>query len=67
MDKIKLNPKRCKGCYLCISVCPVDALQPSGKLGPKGFDTVEADVETCIGCGSCYKICPDAAIEIVGQ
>jgi len=67
MEKIKLNVERCKGCYLCVSVCPVNALSSSGKFGPKGYDTVQADVEACIGCGSCYKICPDCAIEIVSN
>ena len=37
MEKIKLNTKRCKGCYLCVSVCPVKALSPSGELGEQGF------------------------------
>ncbi len=65
MGKVKVNVKRCKGCFLCTTVCPVKALSPSGILGAKGYETVKADTEACIGCGSCYRICPDCAIEIV--
>ena len=65
MEKIKLNTKRCKGCYLCVSVCPVKALSPSGELGEQGYETVKVDEEKCITCGSCYRVCPDYAIEIL--
>ena len=65
MEKIKLNTKRCKGCYLCVSVCPVKALSPSGELGEQGYETVKVDEEKCITCASCYRMCPDYAIEIL--
>lgn len=65
MEKIKLNTKRCKGCYLCVSVCPVKALSPSGELGEQGYETVKVDEEKCITCGSCYRMCPDYAIDIL--
>ena len=65
MEQIKLNTKRCKGCYLCVSVCPVKALSPSGELGEQGYETVKVDEEKCITCGSCYRMCPDYAIEIL--
>ena len=65
MEKIKLNTKRCKGCYLCVSVCPVKALSPSGELGEQGYETVKVDEEKCLTCGSCYRMCPDYAIEIL--
>ena len=65
MEKIKLNTKRCKGCYLCVSVCPVKALSPSGELGEQGYETVKVDEEKSITCGSCYRMCPDYAIEIL--
>ena len=65
MSKIKLDDSRCKGCFLCVSVCPKNVLAPSGELGAKGFETVlVADEESCIGCGACYKMCPDYCIEV---
>ena len=53
MGKVKLNTKKCKGCFLCVSVCPVKALAPSGELGEKGYEVVKAYEEKCIGGGMC--------------
>lgn len=65
MRVIKIDSSRCKGCFLCVSVCPSEALAPSGILGPKGYETVVVDDTKCIKCGSCYKMCPDYVIEIL--
>lgn len=65
MGKIIMDTKRCKGCLLCVSVCPVKALSPSGELGEKGYETVKVDEEKCIQCGSCYRMCPDYVFEIL--
>lgn len=43
MRVIKIDSSRCKGCFLCVSVCPSEALAPSGILGPKGYETVVVD------------------------
>jgi 2-oxoglutarate ferredoxin oxidoreductase subunit delta len=64
MSKISVDYKRCKGCFLCVSVCPKNALTPSKELGAKGYEIVHLDGEKCIGCGSCYRMCPDYCIEI---
>jgi 2-oxoglutarate ferredoxin oxidoreductase subunit delta len=64
MPAIKLNTKRCKGCFLCVSVCPAKALSPSGELSPKGYETVKIDEDKCLKCGTCYRICPDYVFEI---
>lgn len=64
MSNIKVNFDRCKGCFLCVSVCPKGALTPSKELGAKGYEIVSLDKEKCIGCGSCFRMCPDYCIEI---
>lgn len=64
MSKIHINTKKCKGCFLCVSVCPAKAINPSGELGDKGYETVVAEQDKCIGCGSCYRMCPDLAIQL---
>ena len=49
----------CKGCRLCVGVCPVDAIIPLTEFNKKGYEIIKVDEEKCIGCGRCYKICPD--------
>ncbi|MCF0143772.1 MAG: 4Fe-4S binding protein [Firmicutes bacterium] len=68
MAKVKLDPGRCKGCYLCVDVCPKGVLIPSTELGAKGFEIVHLDeTKECIGCGRCFTMCPDYCIEIIEE
>jgi 2-oxoglutarate ferredoxin oxidoreductase subunit delta len=57
---------RCKGCGLCVTVCPKKIIQlRSGKLNAKGFHPAGIDeMDKCTGCASCAVICPDAVIEV---
>lgn len=64
MEKIYVDITRCKGCFLCVGVCPNEAISPSGELGEKGYEVIRIDQENCIYCGSCYRMCPDYVIEI---
>lgn len=57
--KARAEVELCKGCELCIGVCPKKAIRPSQRVNKKGYPIVEVDEELCIGCGMCYKICPD--------
>ena len=43
MSKVKVDFSRCKGCFLCTSVCPKGVLLPSTELGAKGFEIVQID------------------------
>ena len=66
MAKVTFKEERCKGCKLCISVCPkkiivlkTDKINLNG-LHPAGV----LEMEKCIGCGFCATICPDCIIEV---
>ena len=68
MAKIEILNERCKGCGICISICPEKCLvvgQESNKLGYKYSCVSSADdcdrAEDCIDCA---VMCPDDAIEI---
>ena len=64
--RVSIDPERCKGCELCISVCPGQLLAMSAKLNRKGYHPVEAaESDKCIGCLKCARMCPEAAIEIL--
>jgi len=65
MAKVTFNEERCKGCELCLSVCPKNILRKADKINALGFKPVEiADQNQCIGCAFCATICPDSVISI---
>lgn len=57
-------PEYCKGCSLCITRCPVKALQFSEEIGFLGNQIPKVDLEKCIACSLCEKNCPDGAIKV---
>lgn len=60
-----IDAERCKGCGLCISVCPKGVLALGGELNSKGYyPAYQAHPEICIHCTMCCLMCPDAAIHI---
>ena len=56
----------CKGCGLCVSVCPEAVLSlDDSHVNPKGYYPVMVESgESCIGCLSCALICPDVIFTI---
>ena len=55
----------CKGCGLCVSVCPKNVLEISKQVNPKGyFPAYQARPKDCIRCAICCTMCPDVAITI---
>ena len=60
-----IDVERCKGCGLCVTVCPKDVLEISDKVSAKGyFPAFQARPEKCIYCATCCRMCPDVAITI---
>ena len=62
--KATADTSLCKGCRLCVGVCPGKAIEPLTEINKKGYEIIRIDEETCIGCGQCYKICPDYVFTI---
>lgn len=64
--KVIFDEDICKGCSLCIPVCPVNILAiDKSKINKKGYrpaGVVEA--EKCIGCAFCAEVCPDLVIRV---
>ena len=61
---IYLNEEFCKGCFLCINVCPKKVYTPSDVINHKGVKVPLFDVDKCIKCRLCTLMCPDQAIDI---
>lgn len=61
---INISKNRCKGCGLCVEICPQSALNMSNFFNKSGYHFVECSSDGCKGCKKCAIICPDAAIEI---
>lgn len=60
-----IDENRCKGCGLCITVCPKNVLEISPQVNDMGyFPAYQARAEDCIHCTMCCIICPDVAITI---
>jgi len=61
-----ITEDRCKGCGLCVTVCPPGALRMAEeRFNEKGYHPVElAEPEACIGCAQCAVICPDVVFTV---
>ncbi len=66
MAKMTVNETICKGCGLCVSVCPKKIIVlAKGRLNTKGYSPAEVtDQSACIGCAMCGIMCPDSAITV---
>jgi len=66
MINLTVNEENCKGCGLCVSVCPKKIMVLlKEKINAKGFHPAGvADLNACTGCASCALMCPDVVIAI---
>ena len=66
MQKITIEKNACKGCGLCITVCPKSILKLcESELNDKGYSPVEiTDMDACISCAMCARICPDVVFTV---
>lgn len=65
MKPVVVFKEKCKGCDICVNVCPSGTLSMIEDL--TSVNTKVAFVykeENCIGCNACELNCPDFAIEV---
>jgi NAD-dependent dihydropyrimidine dehydrogenase PreA subunit len=55
----------CKGCGLCIAMCPDGLLVRSENLNRRGYRAAEYIGHGCTGCGICFHTCPEPAAIVV--
>ena len=63
--KIVIDTERCKGCGLCVVVCPKNSITISKISNKKGYFPAQPDNTNCSGCAACAVICPEAIIEVL--
>ena len=68
-EPLDIAVDRCKGCGLCVSVCPKGILQldPS-MVNALGYRPVRlTDAGACTSCALCARICPDAVFGVFAR
>ena len=63
--QVYLIPERCKGCEICIELCPRKVLQVSRNTNKKGYhlpEVVPGLEGSCVHCEFCTMVCPEFAI-----
>jgi 4Fe-4S ferredoxin len=66
---LTLNKASCKGCGICVEICPREAIEIKKFPKIEGDNRVESpaisiDEQKCHYCGMCAPICPFGAIEV---
>lgn len=56
---VEIEADLCKGCGLCIAMCPNDLLVRSENLNRLGYRYAEYVGEGCNGCAVCFHACPE--------
>ncbi|WFA10306.1 4Fe-4S binding protein [Tissierella sp. Yu-01] len=66
---VTFNDDLCKGCGLCVTVCPTKILfQDPDRLNKKGYHPIGVtEMDKCIACINCALICPDLVITVEKQ
>ncbi len=67
--RVQIREARCKGCELCVAVCPQECLVTAKALNARGVHAARFDESygECRGCMNCVLICPDLAIEVIEE
>ena len=62
-------PTRCKGCELCVDVCPKHCLAlDTAVVNALGYHPVRlTDAGACTSCALCARICPDVVFTVYAR
>ncbi len=66
MSKVTFKTDYCKGCSLCVDVCPKKIIELSkNEINAKGHRPAGiTDQEKCIACAFCAMMCPECIIKV---
>ena len=61
---VTIDIERCKGCVLCVDVCPPRVLvMTEHEVNHMGY-RYPLLLDGCTGCELCFRICPDFCFEV---
>jgi 2-oxoglutarate ferredoxin oxidoreductase subunit delta len=60
MPKLSIEERMCRGCGLCVDVCPVDCFEFDDE---RRIARVK-NSDDCLGCLSCQFLCPSTAVRV---
>jgi len=67
-EAILIDEQYCKGCFLCIAVCPKRVLARGEKRSRAGYSMPQVEnLGACISCALCEMTCPDMALTLVQE
>ena len=65
LPKVVIISELCKGCEICVKICPKNVFEAKRAVNKYGYLIPEAiRVEECIKCKLCEMNCPDFAVEV---
>lgn len=68
MNYVKIAADECKGCRVCVNVCPNRCLMIGTKINKLGYQyAVFHGYDTCTACGLCFFSCPEPGAITVYQ
>ena len=66
--EIIIDDQFCKGCNLCLEVCPRKVFTKSSKRSRAGYSMPQAaEPEKCSVCFLCEMTCPDLALTVIEE
>lgn len=63
MIQVSIHEQACRGCELCVDICPTKVFTYDAAL----FRSIVSNSEDCFGCLSCAFLCPSGAITHEGH
>lgn len=68
-EPLGIATDRCKGCGLCVDVCPRHCLALDESIvNVLGYHPVHlTDASACTSCAICARICPDTAFTVYAR
>jgi 2-oxoglutarate ferredoxin oxidoreductase subunit delta len=68
VKEILIDDQYCKGCNLCIEVCPQKVLSKGDSRSRAGYSLPRVSaLENCAACFLCEMTCPDLALTVIEE